>query len=977
MAATTDTRPGNALLAGLAPNATVFVSSACIMVIELVAGRLASRYLGQSLYTWTTIIGVVLAGISLGNYLGGRLADRASGRGTLAIQFFVAAAGCLSILAVNDTIGPWEPLGGLNRAARIVLHLTLTFLLPAVLLGTISPVIAKRALRLGHATGVTMGNVYAWAIAGSIVGTFATGFYLLDRLSYSCVVLAVCAAMALLGAVYAAGALRARGQGMQDEITHDAVRPVGRAERWPLHEWFVPVATVFLANGCVMVMEIVAGRMIARQYGQSLYTWTSVIGVVLAGMSIGSYLGGRLADRFRADKTLTALFVLSSVTCLAANVIDDAFRQWQVLFSRPWPVQIAIHSTLAFLVPSILMGAVSPVVAKTALSQGRPAGRTVGSIYAWGAVGSIVGTFGAGFVLIAALGMKVSLGMTAGVLSVMGLLYGRRTLYAYVIAVICALALVGAVVPVPGPRHVALLASLCQFPSPDAVYIDESQYSYIGMLADSENPNVRQLVLDKLVHSKVDIDNPRDLGYEYEWVYAAILDGHCPPGGPITAMVIGGGGYTFPHYLELARPGSYVEASEIDPAVTEAAHAAFGFPRDSQVHVFNMDARNRVDALVRQKRAGEEVPAFDCIFGDSINDYSVPYHLTTREFNEDLKGLLRPGGLYMLNMIDAPDSGRFLGAVVNTLRQTFDHVAVFSCALQSEERDTFVVVSSMRPLDLEGVVEDLRRQHPYYGDLIEASFLDDLIERTGACVLTDDFAPVENMLAPVVRRSRDTRLVEIIRTADAGLGAGDLDEVITVCKRGLRTWPRAPELHEFLGVALTKKGDLPRAISQLQQLTELAPDRESGHVHLAQALMAATDFDAAAASWQRAIELEPAHVAAHVNLGATFIKKGNPAAAVAPLRKALELDPQSVSAHNNLAAALFGAGDLERAVRELQTVLAIEPGHAGVYPQLAVAYWKLGDYHEAWKAVEKAGGRGEAVASDFLEALKRDSGRTR
>jgi MFS family permease len=183
------------------PCATVFISSFCIMVIELVAGRITARFLGSSLYTWTSIIGVVLAGITIGNYIGGRLADRFKTVKVLTLMFAACAAACLVIIGLNTLVGSWTWLWQLNWPTRILLHVTVVFLLPAAFLGTISPVVAKMALEKGLPTGRTVGDIYAWGAAGSIAGTFATGYYfiaLMGTISIICCVAAVMIVMALL-----------------------------------------------------------------------------------------------------------------------------------------------------------------------------------------------------------------------------------------------------------------------------------------------------------------------------------------------------------------------------------------------------------------------------------------------------------------------------------------------------------------------------------------------------------------------------------------------------------------------------------------------------------------------------------------------------------------------------------------------------------------------------------------------------------
>ncbi|HYY89862.1 MAG TPA: fused MFS/spermidine synthase, partial [Chloroflexota bacterium] len=185
----------------------VFVSSCCTLILELVAGRILAPFIGVSLYTWTSIIGVVLAGISLGNYLGGRVADRWPQRRTLGILLVAGGLASLAILPLitiatavptGQLIDPNNQLGGvlpLDRAGllilRIVVITTLIFFPPSFILGMVSPVVIKLTLRdLTHSGGL-VGKVYALSTLGSILGTFATGFILVQLLGTRMIVLGV------------------------------------------------------------------------------------------------------------------------------------------------------------------------------------------------------------------------------------------------------------------------------------------------------------------------------------------------------------------------------------------------------------------------------------------------------------------------------------------------------------------------------------------------------------------------------------------------------------------------------------------------------------------------------------------------------------------------------------------------------------------------------------------------------------------
>lgn len=198
---------GAGALAGLlVANATVFISSFCLMVIELDAGRLITPYVGASLHTWTSIIGVVLAGIAVGNYVGGRLADRfatsrAKSKRVLAVLFVAAGLVAAGIGIYNQIVG--SMLANMDAfRLRIALHVTLVFFAPCFMIGLISPVVAKSALDLGRLVGRTMGSVYAWGVVGSIFGTFMTGFYFIAVMSTTTIVYSVAAVMVAVGVLY-------------------------------------------------------------------------------------------------------------------------------------------------------------------------------------------------------------------------------------------------------------------------------------------------------------------------------------------------------------------------------------------------------------------------------------------------------------------------------------------------------------------------------------------------------------------------------------------------------------------------------------------------------------------------------------------------------------------------------------------------------------------------------------------------------
>ncbi|MBI2422808.1 MAG: fused MFS/spermidine synthase [Candidatus Hydrogenedentes bacterium] len=959
-----------ALFRQLAPNLTVFTSSAAIMLMQLVASRLIAQHVGQSLYTWTGIIGITLAGIALGNDLGGRIADRSFRRRTLGVLFLAAAAAELSVLALNPLAGaiPFAP--GTPWPFRVVIHITLVYLLPFTALGTISPLIARRALHLGARTGRTIGDIYAWSIGGSIVGTFITGYYLMGLAGNQTLVIASAAVLAAVGLLYV---LRDRGAESGFDLPNPAEPD---AQAWRMGALALPIATAFLASAGLMAIELVASRLLARTFGQSLYTWTTIIGVILAGLTFGGALGGRLADRVDKRRLLARLFAAAAITTLLIAPLNTYLRNFPLLWNLPWTTHILCNCLIIYFIPALLLGMIPPVAVHMALDAGCSRGRTVGTVYAWGSIGSILGTFATGLLLIDLLGtINVLIGVTL-LCALLAVYYAPRAALTQITAAIALIAVAAVSIPWAPLTRLGQSTALKPYHGPEVFYTDESSYSYIMIYTnDLRFPNVRSFALDKLVHSIVDINDPKKLHYPYEWYYAAVLDRRLPAGAPITGLILGGGGYAFPHYLEATRPESYIETVEIDPAVTEGAHAAFGLPRDTRVSIYNMDARNRVADLIEQKARGENVPVFDYVFGDSINDYSVPFHLTTQEFTEDIHTLLSDDGVYLLNLIDLYTSGQFLGSVINTCKAVFPHVYAFSSDGKLEQRDTFIVVSSKQPLDLNGIAEAVNAEHPGTGLLLSDRQLSDLAARTGGRILTDNFAPVDNLLAPVVAFSQEVFTTRRLVRADQFLQAGDVPAALVEIQAALDKDPVRPEAWDMLGNAHWQSNDAAAAEAAYRHSMEVAPHRWPPYLNLGLTKIELKQWDEAIALLERAVSFMPGLADAHAGLGIAYFNMGKLDDGVTHLRAAVAADPARTDAWINLGGILYTQGKIEEAVGALEQAVALQPQNGAAQEQRATAYWRLQRYDEAWLAVQAAQAAGHTVNPDFLNALRKDSGR--
>jgi len=500
----------------------------------------------------------------------------------------------------------------------------------------------------------------------------------------------------------------------------------------------VPCGTVFMSSFCIMVIELVAGRIIARHLGSSLYTWTSVIGVVLTGITLGNYIGGRIADRFMPKKTLAVLFAVCSVACVITIVLNNLVGQWRWLWHLNWPGHVFAHVSLVFLLPSTLLGTISPVVAKMALDKGLPTGRTVGDIYAWGAAGSIIGTFVTGYWLIVAMGTIAIIWVVGATLLIMAILYWARLRFLYLLALCFSCLWLMAMAPWQWSKDAGAKIALRKQPNPTILYEDESQYCYITVKKISESPDRRQFLQDKLIHSEIIMGNTTDLYYSYAPIFAAATVRLSAGKDKLSTLFIGGGGYVFPRYIESVWPGSHIDVVEIDPAVTQAAMQAFGLDPDTAINTHTMDARIYVDRLFKSNDKNEADRKYDFIYADAFNDYSVPFQLVTTEFNEKIAKLLTDDGVYMINLIDIPDSGLFLGAFISTLEKTFPYIdVILETRFSAVDRNTIAIIASGKKLKLNELEKEYTKKNLKLRHLTQTE-IDRLKEKTNG--LDDDDA---------------------------------------------------------------------------------------------------------------------------------------------------------------------------------------------------------------------------------------------
>jgi MFS family permease len=415
----------------------------------------------------------------------------------------------------------------------------------------------------------------------------------------------------------------------------------------------VAAALVFVAAGAVLVLEILAVRLLAPYVGLTLETTTSIIGAALGGIAVGAAIGGYLADRTDTRRLIVILLLLGGVLTL----LTVPAMRWLGPGARGGGEFAALGITLVALVPAAaVLSAISPAVAHLQLHDLRASGTVVGRLSAWATAGALIGTFGTGFVLVPLMPVSTAVFAVGALLLLVGGFLGFSSQLLPPVG-IAAVALVAVGI---GAGSTAL-SSPC---------VAETHYHCIGIVREASNSHGYNLLLDDGYESFV-ANDPTRLEYIYTRWIADSIDAMHRPGAPLDGVFIGGGGLTLPRWLDATRPGSHAVVLEVDGDLVHFVENRLKLRESPQLRVEIGDARISMRGLANNSA--------DLVVGDAFSNDSVPWHLTTTEWMEEVKRVLRPGGLYAMNVIDEGPLER-LKAEAATLLDTFAEVRLIAFA---------------------------------------------------------------------------------------------------------------------------------------------------------------------------------------------------------------------------------------------------------------------------------------------------------
>lgn len=476
-----------------------------------------------------------------------------------------------------------------------------------------------------------------------------------------------------------------------------------------------------------MIFELIGSRIVAPYIGTSIYAWTSLIGVILASLSLGYYVGGYIADKKPDTKPLALIIFISATAILISLFLKDIASLFIVSFPVSIELKSILISAILFAPASVLLGMVSPYAVRLRIKDSETAGSASGNLYAISTLGSISGTFLAGFYLIPNLGSSTSLfslSITLFILSLLlfgGQIFNNRFKLFFIISVIFF------------ASFSFLFATVGDFTAGRLVADIDTEYNriwvYKGIDQKTKKPILSLATDPYITQAATFTDGTDDLVFDYTKFYR--LAGFFYPN-PKAALIIGGAAYTYPRDFLKEFKDADLDVVEIDPGMTNVARKYFGLKDSARLSIIHEDGRIFLNG--NQKK-------YDTIFVDAFSSASsVPFQLTTVEAVKKIYTSLNDNGAVLVNVISAREGnrGKFFRAEYATYKRVFPQVYAF--AVQNE-KDVNIIQNIMLVALKTDKVLSLKsfdkRFNTKLDHLLTKSVTNDLP------ILTDDFAPVE------------------------------------------------------------------------------------------------------------------------------------------------------------------------------------------------------------------------------------------
>ena len=492
---------------------------------------------------------------------------------------------------------------------------------------------------------------------------------------------------------------------------------------------------VFISGASIMALELLGSRLLAPYYGSTLFVWGSLIGITLTGLSAGYSWGGKKSDTEASYQTFSLLiFIAGSYALLTTLLSADILKMILVLKIGDMYGPL-LSSAVFLLIPTFLLGAVTPFAIKLSAKSLQTIGQTTGNLYSLSTLGSIFGTFATTFMLVPILGVNVILYSISSILIISSVI-GITKQIKFIAIILIAISIHSAVVVQP--------------PVAGIIFEKDTLYHKILVHDDSVN-NIRTLILDNNFHSAMDLNNPERIVYEYtKFFHLGLLF----VDEPNNVLFIGGGGFSAPKKFFVDYPEMIVNVVEIDQEVVNVGSEFFAVPEDERLKISTNDGR------IFLRNTNEK---YNIIILDAYDKSYVPFHLMTREFNELVYEHLTEDGVFISNIITSIEgnSADLFLAEIKTMKSVFPNVYIYPVISDQQTVIQNVIVVAHKQEDSVTKFELLARQDNASVELVQAieNEYKKNINLESYKILDDNFAPVENYLNPLTGKQFIKRII--------------------------------------------------------------------------------------------------------------------------------------------------------------------------------------------------------------------------
>ena len=487
---------------------------------------------------------------------------------------------------------------------------------------------------------------------------------------------------------------------------------------------FFLIILVFISGMTSLALEMCASRLLAAYFGTSLFIWANLIGLILVYLTIGYFIGGRLADRYPSEQVLCTITAMAALSISILPFISQVILTWSITGLEQVSVSIFFSSLLGtillFAVPVTLLGLVSPFAIRLVTKEVGRSGKTSGSLYAISTLGSILGAFLPVLWLIPAFGVRRTL-LIFGVILFAASLWGLRSRWRPAFSLV----LIALVLPLGPLKNI-----------PDLIYEQESLYNYIQVTQLPDG--TRELILNEgqAIHS-IYYPNPKTVLTGWYWDYflaAPYFNAGFTPQKLHRVAIIGLAAGTIAHQFTKVYGQVSIDGVEIDPSIVDVGRKYFAM-NEPNLHVHIQDGRTYLETTQAQ---------YDVVAIDAFQQPYIPFQLTTREFFSTIRSHLSSTGVVALNTAHTTHDYRLVQAFVNTMSKVFPSVYVFDVP------GTFntEIMATVQPTSITTLRQNLAQFTPssIMGQVAsEVSAVVTQGHSVGGMVFSDDRAPIEQI----------------------------------------------------------------------------------------------------------------------------------------------------------------------------------------------------------------------------------------